>query len=251
MSDGAEVGSSIFVLLSCEHGGREVPDAYEPLFRGQGAILESHRGYDIGALGVALRMAARLSLPIIFSTVTRLLVDLNRSPNAAGVFSEFTTALPGDQRERLLADFCAPHRRSVAEVIRSAVAAQRRVIHLAIHSCTDELDGSTRHLDIALLFDEARTREEDFCRRYRTALERQAADLRYPFNEPYKGADDGLTTTMRSRFAPEDYLGIEIEVRQGLIRPTARQEVLGDLLATALATLLSPEAAAEESKEPS
>jgi predicted N-formylglutamate amidohydrolase len=97
----------------------------------------------------------------------------------------------------------------------------------------------TRDLDIALLFDDARVREEDFCERWRSELRQKlAGDLRYRFNEPYHGADDGLTTTLRSRFAPEDYLGIEIELRQGMVLRSSEQNAAGDLLASALGSCL-------------
>ncbi len=227
------------ILLTCEHGGRDVPEPYKALFRAQRAVLDSHRGSDIGALGVALRMASGLACPILFSTVTRLLVDLNRSPDAPDAFSEFTAGLPAHERARILETYHTPHRQSVEQTIAWAIAAGRRVIHLGVHSCTDVLHGKDRDLDIALLFDEARDREEAFCRSLRAELQRQAGDLRYPFNEPYRGADDGLTTTLRSRFAPGDYLGIEIELRQGLILRPVEQNAAGDLLTTALQRTLS------------
>ncbi len=236
MSPESASGLPGFILLTCEHGGRDVPDSYKSLFRGQKEVLDSHRGYDIGALGVALRMASRLAVPIIFSTVTRLLVDLNRSDNAADVFSEFTRGLAADERERILATHYRPHRERVEQLVTAAIASGHRVLHLGVHSCTDELNGNVRDLDISLLFDEARGLEAELCDRFRAALQREAGGLRYPFNEPYRGADDGLTTTLRSRFAPEEYLGIEIEVRQGMVRRAAEQKAVGDLLAVSLRT---------------
>jgi predicted N-formylglutamate amidohydrolase len=228
-----------FTLITCEHGGRDIPVAYRQLFRGQKVLLASHRGYDVGALGVALRFASRLSAPIVFSTITRLLVDLNRSPDQPGVFSEFTQDLSDDERQRLLALYHTPHRSSVERTVSSAIVAGHRVLHLGVHSCTDILNGRPRDLDIALLFDETRVREQEFCDRCRAALRQRAGDLRYPFNEPYRGADDGLTTMLRSRHAPDDYLGIEIEVRQGMILRSSEQNAAGDLLASAVHLCLS------------
>ena len=230
-------GSPAFILLTCEHGGRDVPEAYKPLFHGRKAILDSHRGYDVGALGVALRLASRLSVPIVFSTTTRLLIDLNRSLDQPDTYSEFTSELSSDERSRIESTFYQPYRTSVATTIASAITAGRRVLHLGVHSCTDVLHGEQRELDISLLFDESRVREERFALRYRNALTRFAGDLRYPFNTPYKGADDGLTSTLRGQFPEESYLGIEIEVRQGMILRPAEQRAAGDLLATALQSI--------------
>ncbi len=228
----------IFVLLTCEHAGRDVPDAYATLFRGRDAALNSHRGVDIGALGVALRMAARLSAPIIFSTVTRLLIDLNRSIDQPDAYSEFSADLPEHDRRRIADLFYYPHRNAVTRTIECATASGHRVLHLGIHSCTDILDGTQRNLDIALLFDESRAGESVFARHYRASMVAHHSDLRYRFNEPYNGADDGLTTTLRGIFPQESYLGIEIEVRQGLILNDSEQRAVGDLLATSLMDML-------------
>ena len=50
-------------LFTCEHGGNRIPAPYRRLFRGQRALLDSHRGYDPGALvmgnGEGLQGAAR------------------------------------------------------------------------------------------------------------------------------------------------------------------------------------------------
>ncbi len=234
---------SVFVLLTCEHGGREVPKPYRRHFSGGRAVLDSHRGYDPGSLGVALRMASRLPAPIIFSTVTRLLIDLNRSLDQPDTFSEFTRELPAAERTRIISSYYTPHRERVEQTVFAAIAAGQRVLHLGVHSCADELKGSKRELDIALLFDEARPLEQVLCERWRHEMNQRAGDLRYPFNAPYRGADDGLTTALRHRFKPREYLGIEIEVRQGMIGRVPEQRAAGELLASTLRTLLRDDVA--------
>ena len=217
-----------------------MPAPYKPLFRGAKEVLASHRGYDIGALGVALRMASALLLPLIHSTVTRLLIDLNRSLDEHDVFSEFSRDLPVSEHDVLIATYYAPYRQSVERCIASAIVAGHRVLHVGVHSCTDVLNGTQRDLDISWLFDEARSDEHDLCTAWRDGLSHLAPDHRLPFNEPYRGADDGLTTTLRAHFAPCDYLGIEIEVRQSMITTAKAQHATGDLLARSLASLLVP-----------
>lgn len=110
------------VLLTCEHGGNEVPEEYRALFDGMEAALASHRGWDPGALSLARWLGRRLSAPVVASTVTRLLVDLNRSAHNPRVFSEATRRLSREERERLLARFHAPHRAEVAEAVARAAA---------------------------------------------------------------------------------------------------------------------------------
>lgn len=234
--DGA---SKPFILLSCEHGGREVPAAYADCFTGAETVLESHRGYDIGSLGVAHRMAARLSVPIVFSTVTRLLMDLNRSIGQADLLSEFTRDLPEQILDAMLAEHYTPHRQSVERVVQAAVCTGHTVLHFGVHSCVDRLNDQDRDLDVSLLFDETRERESALCEHFRSKLNETDDSLRCPFNVPYRGSDDGLTTTLRNRFKADEYLGIEIELRQGLVCRAAEQHAMGDLLADSLLATLS------------
>jgi predicted N-formylglutamate amidohydrolase len=213
-----------------------VPHGYGDLFASAADVLNSHRGYDIGALGVAHRVAAGLSVPILFSTVTRLLVDLNRSLDHVDLFSTYTRGLSGSEKATIIRRFYRPYRSSVTRTVAAAIAADHRVLHVGVHSCADELDGRQRNLDISLLFDEARTLEQAVCGHWREAVYNQSRGLRCPFNEPYRGSDDGLTTTLREQFPQRQYLGVEVEVRQGLIRAAPQQQAVGDLLSQTLYT---------------
>ena len=242
MSPDPDRGRPVFVLLTCEHGGRDVPPDHKGRFNDAEAELASHRGYDIGALGVALRMAARLPAPVIFSTVTRLLIDLNRSINQPDAFSEFTRDLPESLRDRIVRTHYTPHRDCVTRAVQAGIGSGHNVLHIGVHSCTDVLRGVERDLDIALLFDATRDREKLFCERWIDAMRAHERGLRYRFNEPYNGADDGLTTTLRRGLDPAAYLGIEIEVRQGMIIEPRAQQATGDLLADALRDVLTAQA---------
>ena len=86
------------LLITCEHGGKRIPLAFRDLFRGRQALLDSHRGYDPGALAMARQLARAFDAPLVFSTVSRLLIELNRSPGHKQQFSEATRALADDIR---------------------------------------------------------------------------------------------------------------------------------------------------------
>lgn len=234
-------GEGTFVLLTCEHAGNEIPDAYRDRFEHAGDVLRSHRGYDIGALGVALRMSAALSAPIAFSTISRLVVDLNRSLDQPDLFSEFTRDFTEEERAHLIRAYYDPHRDHVTSVIDALVRTGTRVLHMGVHSCTDVLSDHVRDLDIALLFDDSRDPERQIASAWTERMRSRRADFRYRFNEPYKGADDGFTTTLRTRYDQTQYLGLEVEVRQGLIEEPAMQSEVGSLLASALTGYLKGE----------
>lgn len=228
-----------FLLLTCEHGGREVPSEYQHCFSGADETLSSHRGYDIGALGVAHRMASLLAAPILFSTTTRLLIDLNRSLDQADLFSEFTSGLSDDDRSSILTRYYIPHRECVSQIVAAVIDSERQVIHVGVHSCADRLNHCDRDLDIALLYDEARAHESALCEAWQRSLREIDPRLRYRFNQPYRGSDDGLTTTLRQQFDANTYLGIEIEVRQGMIIQRGEQDAVGSLLADSLRMVLT------------
>lgn len=204
-------------LVTCEHGGSRVPRAYRTHFHGAGEVLASHRGWDPGALRLARALALLLSAPLRWATVTRLLVDLNRSPGHPRVFSEFTRPLPSARREELLRTHHAPYRDGVAAEVERLSAGGATVVHLGVHSFTPVLAGAVRRADIGLLYDPGRDGEAALCSAWAARLRRRLPDLAVRRNQPYRGVSDGLTTWLRRRFGGAAYLGIEIEVNQRLL----------------------------------
>ncbi|MBY0441989.1 MAG: hypothetical protein K2Q25_07615 [Mycobacteriaceae bacterium] len=49
-------------IITCEHSGKRIPAPYRQLFNGQQALLNSHRGYDLGALIKAKTLASDVGL---------------------------------------------------------------------------------------------------------------------------------------------------------------------------------------------
>lgn len=204
-------------LVTCEHGGNRIPAPWRACFVGTGNLLKSHRGHDPGALIMARALARRLDAPMFYSTVSRLLVDLNRSPGHPRLHGECIRALPVAQRQRIIERHYLPYRRRVADAVVAAQAAGRSVIHVSSHSFTPVLDGEIRNADIGLLYDPARPAEAALCRAWQAALEARAPDLRVRRNYPYTGKSDGLTAWLRRRYAGDAYLGIELEINQAIV----------------------------------
>jgi len=210
------------VVITCEHGGNDVPAELRALFRGQDALLASHRGWDPGTLGLARALAERLAAPLVSATVTRLLVDLNRSAHNPRVFSSITRSLPRDERAALIERFHAPHWASARDAVAAGVAAKGRVLHLAVHSFTPVLDGEVRRADVALLYDPARPAERGFADDWIRAMTAAAPERAFRRNDPYRGNADGLTTALRREHPDGRYLGIEVEVNQKHVSPDGR-----------------------------
>ncbi|MCL4220871.1 MAG: N-formylglutamate amidohydrolase [Phycisphaerales bacterium] len=211
------LGTSPAVLISCEHAGNDVPDEYEELFAHARDELKSHRGYDPGALEVALRLSGLLSAPFFHTRITRLLVEPNRSLGHPDLFSRFTRLLPDDEKQRILATYYHPHRASVCQQVEMWTTRGRPVVHVGVHSFTDDWPGQDRDFEIGLLFDPARIWEAEVCTHWAEVLGAIWPEVRVRANEPYLGVDDGLTTALRDRFPGIAYAGIEVELRQGFL----------------------------------
>lgn len=200
------------VLLTCEHGGHEVPTELRALFSGADEVLRSHRGWDPGArdLFTALRPLAHLALE---GTTSRLVVELNRSLDSPALFSAFTRDLPHAQRSHLIDEHYTPFRTAAADAVATWRADRKSVLHLSMHTFTPELDGVQRPMDIGLLCDPARAWERALVDAWEQLLHIAAPDLVVRHNEPYLGTDDGHTTVIRASH-PVGYAGIELEVNQ-------------------------------------
>ena len=207
-------GQSVLLILSCEHGGNHVPAAYRRLFHGARDVLNSHRGFDLGALKVAKMMSRRLEAPLVASTTSRLLVDLNRSLDHRRLFSSYSEVLDEPARARVLRLYYHPYRARVEELVAEQIRLGRAVLHVSVHSFTPVLDGKERHADVGLLYDPTRQREEAFCDCWRTALWERQPELRVRRNYPYRGVSDSLTVSLRERYPAHRYAGVELEVNQ-------------------------------------
>jgi len=223
------------VIVTCEHAGNRVPDRYSSLFAGREQVLETHRGVDIGALAVARRIARKLGAPLHAGSVTRLLVELNRSPNHPDLFSEYVRGLPRSERARIIDRYYLPYRQRVEADICRHVGAGRSVLHLSVHSFTPVLHGQTRRAELGLLYDPARTRERNFARIWRKLLAEVAPEYRVRRNYPYTGLSDGFMPYLRKALSTNLYVGVELEMNQKLLRKKDKRRE--DYIATLQETL--------------
>ena len=210
-------------LITCEHGGNRIPAPYRRLFRRRRALLESHRGYDPGALVMARALARAFRAPLVTSTTSRLLIDLNRSIGNPQLFSAATRRAPAKLRAKIVEQHYRPYRVQVERLVRQSVSRRRRVIHISSHSFTPELDGKVRRADVGLLYHPGRDGEAELCARWKASLAAFGPELRVRRNYPYAGRGDGLTSYLRLRFLSNAYVGIELEINQSIVLAAGRR----------------------------
>jgi len=188
---------------------------------------------------MARQLARALRAPLVTSTVSRLLIDLNRSIGHPQLFSAATRNVPAAMRRSIVAEHYLPYRGQVEQLVARAVSRGRRVIHVSSHSFTPELFGKVRRADVGLLYDPRRRGEVRLCAQWKSVLAYMAPDLRVRRNYPYVGKGDGLTSYLRRRFSPAAYVGVELEINQKIVfaacrRWTAIRRLLVDSLHAAL-----------------
>ena len=212
------------IVLACEHAGRRIPKRLGSL--GLSAKeLDRHIAYDIGAEGVARRLADMLDAPLVLQRYSRLVYDCNRppdSPSAMPIISE-STAVPGNQNltasaraERISVIYRPFHERAAA-MIDERIARHSPVIFVTTHSFTPVFKGIERRMHVGLLFDRDR-RFTDLV----APLLRNSGPFDVRLNEPY-GPEDGVCHTVNLQAGAKGLPYSMIEIRNDLIESEAGQ----------------------------
>lgn len=225
MSAGHFIEGAADVLILCDHASNAVPAGVDLGIAP--ALLDKHIAIDIGAAAVSEALAGHLDAPAILATVSRLVIDLNREPDSAGLIPHISDghAVPGngtaDRAERI-ARFHAPYHLLIAKTIRG----RRPKLLVSVHSFTPRLeqhDGPARPWEIGILYN-----RDARAARTGIGLLEQAGVITGD-NEPYSGR---LLNTTMNRHAEGNgipYLGIEI--RNDLIADPAGVAHWAQLLA--------------------
>ncbi len=226
-------------LISCEHGGFQIPPPWRSQLKIPDKILSSHRGWDPGALEVAKRLARLMEVPCFFSEVSRLLIDLNRSPQHRQLYSAWSQVLPRELRDEIFRQYYQPYRQAVTQWIERAMGSGHQVFHLSIHSFTPVFHGVKRQAHLGFLYDPRRERERQWSWMWRRSLQEREPEWVLRCNYPYRGTADGFIPYLRKSFEEQSYWGIELEMNQALFRKNPRRSVqLAELLAQGLGRIL-------------
>ncbi|MGK6355306.1 N-formylglutamate amidohydrolase [Sphingomonas sp. DT-207] len=215
MSAPAEIieGEQQDILLLCDHASNAVPPDINLGIAPE--LLDLHIGVDIGAEPLTRQLAARLGVPAILATVSRLVIDLHRESDHVGLIPHRSDGhlIPGnDQVDRAarIARFHAPYHRLIAQRIGRQRPRPRLI--LSIHSFTPRLEhgGTDRPWQVGVLYNRD-------ARAARLAIEfLRAQGFVTGDNEPYSGRL--LNATLNRHAEGNGIPSIAIEVRNDLIR---------------------------------
>jgi len=217
-------GRSNFVIV-VDHASRRIPRRLGNLGL-PSAELERHIAWDIGALGVARRMAAALDAPLVAQNYSRLVIDCNRDPKVATSIPTVgeSIEIPGniglraDEAAARRAEIFDPYHNRVRALLDERLAAGRPTILVAQHSMTNIFKGVRREMHAAVLYN----RDRRFAGLVLDMLRREAG-LVVGDNQPYFVSDETDYTVPQhgeARGLPH----VEIEIRQDLISDDAGQD---------------------------
>ncbi len=228
LSDGEQVfewvnrdGTSPFVLV-CEHASNVIPAALHGLGLGE-EDLGRHIAFDIGAEGTARLLARLLDAPLLLSTVSRLVYDCNRPPEAPGAMPEVSeifpiagnTGLDAAQRLARTREIYRPFHHALERLLDERAARWQRTALVSIHSFTRVFKGKRRSVDLGLLFDRAPWLAD--------ALMKSFPDITAQLNEPY-GPRDGVMHLLNLHAAPRGLHHLMIEICNDLIDNERNQQ---------------------------
>jgi predicted N-formylglutamate amidohydrolase len=118
-------------VITRDHGGNRIRAPYGSLFQRQRALLDSHRGYDAGALIMAKALARTFGAPAVAATTSRLLIDLNRSFGHPQLLSAGHAALPPVSGRRSSSFTTGPTARMSNVSSGRGVSSGHRVTHIS------------------------------------------------------------------------------------------------------------------------
>ncbi|HTV77170.1 MAG TPA: N-formylglutamate amidohydrolase [Steroidobacteraceae bacterium] len=210
-------GRSNFVIV-VDHASRRIPRRLGDLGL-PASELQRHIAWDIGALGVASRVAAALDAPLIAQNYSRLVIDCNRDPAVDSSIPHLSewSRIPGNL-ELSAAEIAArkaaifdPYHACIAGLLDARAAARRATILIAQHSMTDVFRDSRREMHAAVLYN----RDPRFARLVLAVLRREP-QLIIGDNEPYF-VSDATDYTIPVHGERRGLPHAEIEIRQDMI----------------------------------
>lgn len=227
------------VLLVCDHAANRIPESLDGLGL-PAPELARHIAWDIGAALVTEHLARLLDAQALLTTYSRLVVDVNRTPDHPTLIAEESDGaqIPGNRglsdaaRRQRLEQLYRPYHDAVAQAVERFLAQSVRPVLLSIHSFTPVWDGFSRPWQLGVLW----ARDGRLAHRMLAAL-RAEPDLTVGDNEPYS-ALTGPNQTLDEHAEARGLASAALEIRQDLIETEAGAAAWAGRLAQILKPLL-------------
>ena len=205
------------LLILCDHAENSIPEPHGTLGL-KPQDLNRHIAYDLGAAGVAERLAQELGAPAVLSRFSRLLIDPNRGLDdptlimqiSDGLIVAGNVGLTPEEIETRIARYYLPYHQVIGEAIDSAIDSGKPPVVVSVHSFTQAWKGVTRPWSVGVLWD----KDPRFALPLLAAL-REIPGIEVGDNAPYSGQLKG--DTLYRHGTTRGLAHALIEVRQDLI----------------------------------
>lgn len=218
------------VLVLCEHASNWVPEDLKKLGLTD-ASLQTHIAWDPGAAPVAQALTSGLGGICVTGSVSRLVYDCNRPPDAPSAMPERSeiydipgnTDLTPDQRKQRVEGVYVPF----CNAVKTQLSEHRDTVALivTVHSFNPIYKGQPREVEIGILHGADPGFAHAMMRHVPNAL---------PFitklNAPYSAAD-GVAHSLDLHGHAHGLPNVMIEIRNDLIRTKSAQTACAALLA--------------------
>ncbi|MDD9876600.1 MAG: N-formylglutamate amidohydrolase [Magnetovibrio sp.] len=225
------------LLLVCDHASRAVPAKLDRLGLGDPAF-ERHIAFDIGAAGVARRLAESLDAQLVLAGYSRLVIDVNRPiGHPDSIVEEIDgTPIPGNagldeaDKRRRIRELFEPYHDAVNRALARLWERGTPPALFSVHSFSPGYGGTPRPWDIGVLWN----RDPRIAVPLMEKLE--ALGLNVGDNEPYSGQQLAYTIDMHGGSA--GLANCVIEINQDQVRDAQGVERWAGILVGAMAEIL-------------
>ena len=225
-------------LIICDHATNRVPPGVANGDLGLAPEdMDRHIAFDVGAAGVAIRLAEKLNAPAILSNFSRLVIDPNRGTDDPTLLMRLYdgTLIPANRHadnsevSRRL-DMCY---RPYDDAIERLAARQTDTVIVSVHSFTPQFKGrAIRPWHVGILYGDDARLSVPFLNELR-----KHPDWVVGANEPYSGHLPG--DTIYRHALTKGRQNTLIEIRNDLIADDAGQTEWADNLAPMLEAALA------------
>jgi predicted N-formylglutamate amidohydrolase len=227
-------GASEFVL-ACDHAGCAIPRSLGTLGLSD-RELASHIAWDIGTVGVALRLSERLDASLVLQNYSRLVIDCNRpleAPDSIATTSEWTQISGNDGLsaaaiEARVSEVFQPYHDGLRQLLDERQRHHRKTILVAVHSFTPAFRGESRPWHIGVMYHHDARLAAALIK-----LLKRDERLVVGDNEPY-AVDDATDYTLPIHGEARRIPHVGLEIRQDLIADEAGQKTWAGRLANLL-----------------
>ncbi len=227
------------LVIVCDHAGRAIPEMLGDLGVSEHA-LSDHIAWDIGAAGVARRLARRFEARLVMGRYSRLVVDLNRDLADASAFPKISDGvlIPGnlgltaEARTMRTQAIFSPYHEAVRAAIMALIHEPVSPVFIAVHSFTPRQHGLARPWHVGVLWD----KDPRLALPLMAAL-RAEGDIVVGDNEPYSGRHPA-DFTVDHHAEPLGLAHVSLEIRQDLIADADGEAHWADRIGNVLSRVL-------------